>query len=456
MLCMADHLLTSLLCRQRLKEEQKLKVPDAGSGTVISEPFEEDRLRITLSAPVRRMQQKTQLFPLDVRTSSRSRLTHSLEVQLYSRKLIKLLCEELKILKEREFDLILVAENAALLHDIGNPPFGHFGEILIADFSKNAALKFSDKMSESEAEDLSFFNGNAQGLRVTATIQDLNLTLAQLSAMMKYPFLIQESDDPFFKGRAGAFLSEQPVLEAVRKWRGTKSCHPLALIVELCDDLAYTLADLEDAFDNMVLGNDLFFKFLDKLLLKLRSPRFKMELCKDKLRPYFAKSATLGVHRMREVIAGAYLNDASSAFLKNFNEVIKTGSVDLTGFESALILDELKKFESAEVYGSLHVQSLELKGASYLKTLFTSFGQLLEPDEKTFFEIINNAGGDAVLTRLARRISRRPKEVYLRALREGEFSERYLRIRLICDYISGMTDIYAAKECAILSGTEPI
>ena len=188
-----DSYLSALTCPLRQEGASGLPGADAPGAFLASEqnpvllPFEEDRLRITLCAPVRRLQQKTQVFPLDVRTSSRSRLTHSLEVQVYLRHLMQLLCRKTPPLTPYAAALTVLCENAALLHDIGNPPFGHFGECLTAKFTGKAAAERASELSESEREDLSFFNGNAQGLRLVTTIQRLNLTLGQLSAMMKYP-----------------------------------------------------------------------------------------------------------------------------------------------------------------------------------------------------------------------------------------------------------------------------
>lgn len=457
-----DSYLSALTCPLRQEGASGLPGADAPGAFLASEqnpvllPFEEDRLRITLCAPVRRLQQKTQVFPLDVRTSSRSRLTHSLEVQVYLRHLMQLLCRKTPPLTPYAAALTVLCENAALLHDIGNPPFGHFGECLTAKFTGKAAAERASELSESEREDLSFFNGNAQGLRLVTTIQRLNLTLGQLSAMMKYPQTYAEKVSGRGRGGVGVFLPEAPLLLRIRRERGTEDVNPLAFIMELCDDLAYVLADLEDAFDNRVLSYATFYAFAENLSSKLPSP-FKEGLQPSALYAAFALSPSEGMQAVRRVIATAYLEEVASHLSAHLEELLQRGEVDLSGLTAVQVVRAFKDFERHEVYESVHVESLELAGAAYLESLFRHYGVLLEENARDFYRELSGRGGSPYLRRLAHRISRRPREAYLNALRTGvPLSELYLRVRLISDYVSGMTDTYAAHEAGILEGHAPL
>ena len=161
--------------------------------------FESDRGRIINSAAVRRLQQKTQVFPLERNAAVRSRLTHSLEVQQVGRYISQLICEALvdeqnsHQLKGLERQLESIVEMSCLMHDIGNPPFGHFGEEALIDWlsenlnslyqssqatelDEDQNKKTKQTLPEAIHRDLVSFEGNAQGLRIIHSLLKLNLT----------------------------------------------------------------------------------------------------------------------------------------------------------------------------------------------------------------------------------------------------------------------------------------
>src|SRR5574344_2496813 len=188
-----------LFCSKRLRGDILSKgqtLFELSDSSFPSYGIESDRLKISMCSPLRRLQQKTQVFPLDVKAASRNRLTHSLEVQEYSRLIAFAM---VKYANKTDLKPILPAmvsclSNAALMHDIGNPPFGHFGESLIRDWLKKTVENryISSEISLVEKDDLLTFNGNAQGLRLTHTIQNLNLTLGQYASVIKVPYTIKE------------------------------------------------------------------------------------------------------------------------------------------------------------------------------------------------------------------------------------------------------------------------
>ena len=254
----SENIAAALFCPKRFREEslKKGQLLESLSKQIDSDfGLETDSYRTAMTAPVRRLQQKTQVFPLDVKASSRSRLTHSLEAQTYARLIALAIIRNCPELFARfEHQIILSVSTASVLHDIGNPPFGHFGEIVfrkwLSVITENSDIK--SELGSGEKEDLCSFNGNAQGLRLSHSIQQLNLTFGQYASFMKVPFTVSEllsgqgtgqssngvrSDYYSWAYRnAGVYLCEKCLVDKIRECRGTKNRHPFVSIVEWADD----------------------------------------------------------------------------------------------------------------------------------------------------------------------------------------------------------------------------
>ena len=250
----------------------------------INECTESNRGRIINSPAIRRLQQKTQVFPLEINAAVRSRLTHSLEVQQIARhiarKIIEKLHDESKI-KEYKLDglehaFVSTSEMASLMHDIGNPPFGHFGELALNNWMKENAKKMLKKslgkkkykkiknkeITSKITKDLTNFDGNAQGIRIVHSLQTLNLTYSQTASILKYTRCAYE-DKPkykkeftYLKKKPGYYLSEEKFVKKMcKKLKIDKGCRfPLTYIMEAADDIAYGIADLEDAVDKGIMS----------------------------------------------------------------------------------------------------------------------------------------------------------------------------------------------------------
>ena len=186
------------------------------------------RARIVQCAPVRRLQQKTQVFPLDVKASVRSRLTHSLEVQQAGRQITRAILSRLPAGQLPETPTLNLIEMACLLHDVGNPPFGHFGEAVIREWLAQTLDGLYPQVLHSEPSsqwreelcpDLLNFDGNAQSLRLVHSLQGLNLTLSQLAALIKYPRGAYELH-PDESAKAGHFFSERDLMTRLREQLG--------------------------------------------------------------------------------------------------------------------------------------------------------------------------------------------------------------------------------------------
>ncbi|HAR55814.1 MAG TPA: dGTPase, partial [Idiomarina baltica] len=197
---------------------------------------ESDRGRIINSAAVRRLQQKTQVFPLERNAAVRSRLTHSLEVQQNGRYITREIGERLKqgghfeTLTEQGFsphELFRVMEScvemACIMHDIGNPPFGHFGEAAISSWFATHNDELFANFDEPDAADikneLQSFEGNAQAIRLIHSLMGLNLTYTQIAAVLKYTRLASQpkpsKNDPlsYLGKKPGYYLAEQQLIK---------------------------------------------------------------------------------------------------------------------------------------------------------------------------------------------------------------------------------------------------
>lgn len=297
---------------------------------------EQDRLKFSLCAPLRRLQQKTQVFPLDVKAASRNRLTHSLEVAQYTRLISFAIAKKCK---QAGFVSILrpmtsCLYTAALMHDLGNPPFGHFGESLIREWLKKTVENrhISSEIAMAEKDDLLTFNGNAQGLRLSFSIQDLNLTLGQYASVIKVPYTIKELllgkgkgeagngiQGDFYSwsyANAGVFLSEKVLLDAIREECHRDTRHPFATIIEYSDDLAYVLADLEDAFDRGLIDRYVILKLCRQLDNYPELSELSKYLDTNEIEKRFLVNKTEALFYLRDVISEFYINDIATAISK--------------------------------------------------------------------------------------------------------------------------------------------
>jgi len=243
--------------------------------------FERDYDRAIFSNPVKRLQDKAQVFPLEPNDSVRTRLTHSLEVSTVAKGLAGAVAKWLlkkKILTDENSvrNIEAIAMTCGLIHDLGNPPFGHAGEMAIRDwfakkFRQDKGFFFDFRMSdkgEQLVKDFLCFEGNAQTLRLVSKLQvlrdlyGLNLTAGTFSAACKYTATSKQSDrDPFDldrpdhgKTKPGYFASENDVVRKVRKETGTGDArNPITFLVEASDDAVYSTADLTDGVKKGVL-----------------------------------------------------------------------------------------------------------------------------------------------------------------------------------------------------------
>jgi dGTPase len=229
-------------------------------------PFERDYDRTVFSTPFKRLQDKAQVFPLEEHDAVRTRLTHTMEVSCVARGLASAVAEIAKdrLTPKQGLDLRMIASTCGLMHDLGNPPFGHAGERAIVEWfeaqqttlTPNAASFAAFGGATQFASDFRLFDGNAQTQRLISRLQvlsdefGLNLTAATISASCKYTGPSHEvapHGDDAARKKHGYFASENDLMQKIREIVGSGfDRNPIAVLVEAADDIVNAAADIED------------------------------------------------------------------------------------------------------------------------------------------------------------------------------------------------------------------
>lgn len=470
----------------------------------ITRHFESDRGRIINSAAIRRLQQKTQVFPLERNAAVRSRLTHSLEVQQTGRYIAKEVLQTLKMqggglakygLDELEGAFESLIEMACLLHDVGNPPFGHFGEAAINDwFEDNLPAELVDPLVagvEDEGQraafdqlnamirqDLCHFEGNAQAIRMVHTLLQLNLSYAQVACILKYtaPAWWQGDKPAEFSvlmKKPGFYLSEREYVADLRAATDIPEHHryPLTWIMEAADDISYCIADLDDAVEKDIFNVDTLYDYLLKAWGPVKTgDAFSRtigeawkEACQKKWRTkgdqFFM---ALRVNVQNVLVSHAvrrFIDNLPAIFAGNFNHAL----LEDDGDEGRLLM-LFKTVARQQVFNHPEVEQLELQGYRVIKGLLEIYQSLMLLDYEQFTTLMNDdfLAKHPIETRLFHKLSGKHRKAYQQKMRtlivahkyERLLWERYYRSRLIQDYISGMTDLYAWDEYRRLMAVE--
>jgi dGTPase len=410
--------------------------------------FQKDFDRIVFSPAFRRLQDKTQVFPLPESDFVHTRLTHSLEVSCVGRSLGNLVGETVirrnPSLNNRftKFHFGEIVAAACLAHDIGNPPFGHSGEDAIAEYFRSGnGQKFKLKIKdEKKWTDLVKYEGNAQGFRIITKLQNpkvkggLNLTYSTLAAITKYPresFISNQNkslENKVYR-KYGFFQAEKDIFKEVADATGldcVKSrntywwCrHPLAFLVEAADDICYRVMDLEDGFRLGLIS----FKDTEELLKPLVS--------KQSLKDYRDKDEKDRIGYLRAVAINELVNELAKVFLDEEKNILKGKYEDelISEIKRTNALKRIKDISIAKIYKSRSVVEREVAGYEVL-------GGLLD----TFIDSYNDA--------FEGKISSKNKSVF--ALLPKRISDEipgdlYMRLLRIIDFVSGMTDSFAVS-----------
>lgn len=458
-----------LLSRKRLRSSTSTPDPfDKRSS------FDSDFDRVVFSSSLRRMQDKTQVFPLEAHDFIRTRLTHSTEVAAVGRALAisaaKCLQEREEVSGDHQRDWSTIVATACLLHDIGNPPFGHSGEKYIGSWFAQKLAKVGDEggtpirtragiqlelLDGQERADLTKFEGNAHAFRVATRLQTLgdpfgmNLTCGTLAALLKYPCSsVESSKESGKKSRAkfGYFKSDQKAFELVRENVGLPQFqrHPLTFLVEAADDICYSVVDIEDALKKRVLSFEAVETSLSELPSDLVTEYVNVLKDRAKLltdRGYSRSDVhQLAFQRFRALAIGKMTAACVSTFCDNF-EAILAGNFDAELTERmslAPLCGALKDLAGEYVYSSTEVVRVEESGKHVMWALLDIFYDELRtaPNSRLIRSFLPatpiNEGDDG-----------------------SNLSEPYRQAQRVADYVAGMTDTFALSLYRRLTGGLP-
>ena len=403
--------------------------------------FKRDYDRLIFSSAFRRLQNKTQVFPLPGSIFVHNRLTHSLEVASVgmsigndiSRRVIQKQ-PDLKDTLVEEIGTIVSA--ACLAHDLGNPPFGHSGEKAIQTFfSEGPGLKIKPMVSSEFWDDITHFEGNANAFRIlTHRFKGRRqggfvMTYSMLASIVKYPFASSLAGN---HGKFGFFASEAESYRKIADELGI-SCksapgeplkyarHPLVYMVEAADDICYEIMDIEDSHKLKILSfaetEHLLLSFFDEdIQQKIRQRIIDEELTDENEKVVY----------MRASVIGKLENECVAAFLAHEEEILAgtfEGSlIDHISERQKKAYKECEKISYSKIYQSKPVLDIELSGYQIMATLMEVFVEAAVNPSRFYSK------------QLLRRVSSQYDI-------ENENLEE--RIMAVLDYISGMTDIYA-------------
>ncbi len=449
--------------------------------------FEKDYHRIVGSASFRRLQDKTQVFPLDKSDFIRTRLTHSLEVSSIAKSLGQNIGENiLTYKKDPEFtvqmkeDICNILQCAGLIHDIGNPPFGHFGEEAIRKWFQIHLPKIEyqgqsvhDTLTPQMREDLYHFEGNAQALRLVSKLHFLvdhngmNLTYALLNTIIKYPVSSLEIDKTtgnIKDKKMGYYFADQEIFEDIQKATGTKGRrHPLTFVLEAADDIAYKTADIEDAF---VKGFLSYHTLREELKVLKKSEQLDKDSDSTRIDPLeildrqYEKGLRDGVANLEEYavknwivrIQGFIINSATFGFTSHYNEIMAGEyKYDLFhGTYAEKLMDMLGDLAYRRVFSTNAIYKLEVKESvilNHLLGLFVETCLKYDTDERM----------DALDVRVLSFVSDNYINIYKhKSAGKSEAEKLYLKLLLVTDHICGMTDSYAMRLYQEIQGVAEI
>jgi dGTPase len=439
-------------------------VTASGSAAEARTEAERDYDRIMFSTPVRRLADKTQVFPLERNDSVRNRLTHSFEVSNLARSVGTTLAFNRDIAKDvpdSKRNIPAICAAIGLVHDLGNPPFGHQGEAAIQKwFADNPRIL--DGLTPQQRADFQRFEGNAQAFRLVTRLQLLNdgygldLSYATLAAMMKYPTASNALDKKVAaKKKHGFFYSEAEIAKTVLQKTGLTLGirHPLAHVMEACDDIAYVVFDAEDAIKKGLASvSDLFACLkheggddeLIKSVLETSEEKHRKYRARGDLSP--AELNDVSMQRFRVEAVGAMIRAVTSLFVEKEAELL-SGSVSdplISVSKAEKLRETLKNFSMKHAYTHKSVLCVELTGFNVITDLMDMLWCAVSDREESSDP---QSKRNHPFTRL---VYSRISENYRRAFENpiGDAAAlplRYRECQLVTDMIAGMTDSFAVE-----------
>lgn len=444
--------------------------------------FESDFGRVAFSSAIRRMHDKAQVMPLTTGDSVHTRLTHSIEVMSIAYSLGISLCRDQDFIEvygkdkamklERTIPMIL--KTAAFIHDIGNPPFGHFGETIIQNYFKEYLKKRI--VTDKQALDFTCFDGNAEGFRILTRLQyigdlsGLNLTYATLAAYSKYPN--DNKPDKSYIGRKkhGVFTSESDIfnnmVEAcyMRTEDNKIKRHPLSFLVEAADSISYSIMDIEDGLTMGWYSFDYIIESLDRYLKK-ETDNQDYSILKVIGLDFDKKGIDKNDEKrkmcdFRVAITRYLVNLAISKFKTNLEKIDKGEYSKELIEDGDMVSKALQDFAAKNIFPRYEIEQIELTGNSVIKGLLNILLDCAFNQDKKFRNHLKS-----VISKTFLKVAKREENVNDIPPTEYKFFSNeeiasfdienlspYSKLRTIIDLISGMTDRYAVSMYQKLSG----
>lgn len=407
--------------------------------------FERDFDRMIFSSPFRRLQNKTQVFPLPGSIFVHNRLTHSLEVASVGRSMANAVALELKRRYSSQpwvskLDWIgdIVAA-ACLCHDIGNPPFGHSGEKTISTyFSEGPGAELRTKLSKREWADLTNFEGNANSFRVLThqfsgrRLGGFAMTYSTLASIVKYPHTSVHAGE---KGKFGFFASEEEIYRTIAEELGIPESepgkfrrHPLVYIVEAADDICYQIMDIEDAHKLGIISTELTISLMLSYFDGAERSHITSNLG-------MIRDPNEQVAYLRSKVIGALVNDCARVFVANESKILAgTFSGSLIAHLSPRLSDGYARCSQTAwqyIYCASDVVDVEIAGNRIITYLMEELLEaVLNPDKNR-----------------SRLILAKIPQQY-----DTHNATLYGKIQSALDHISAMTDVYALDLFRKLNG----
>lgn len=444
--------------------------------------FESDFGRVAFSSAIRRMHDKAQVMPLTTGDSVHTRLTHSIEVVSIAYSLGISLCRDKDFIEvygkeeamELERTIPMILKTAAFVHDIGNPPFGHFGEAVIQNYFKEYLKKRI--VTDKQALDFTCFDGNAEGFRILTRLQyigdlsGLNLTYATLAAYSKYPN--DNIPDKSYIGRKkhGVFTSESDIFNKMveachmRTEDNKIKRHPLSFLVEAADSISYSIMDIEDGLTMGWYSFDYIIKYLDDYLIK-KTNNQDSSILKTIGLDFDKKGIDKNDEKrkmcdFRVAITRYLVSLAISKFKTNLENIDKGEYTKELIEDGDMVSKALQDFAAKNIFPQYEIEQIELTGNSVIRGLLNILLDCAFNQDKKFRNHLKS-----VISKTFLKVAKREENIKKTSPTEYEFFSKeeiaaldieelspYSKLRTIVDLISGMTDRYAVSMYQRLSG----
>ena len=431
---------------QKLISDRRLGLEQLhDSNHQIRSEFQRDYDRMIFSSPFRRLQNKTQVFPLPGSVFVHNRLTHSLEVSSVGRSMAReaILRMANHNLSLRDIELIQhipdIVATACLCHDLGNPPFGHSGEKTISSwFSEGPGAFLKDDLTPQQWTDLINFEGNANSFRllthqfVGRRLGGFAMTYSTLGTLVKYPWT---STHAGIKGKFGFFESEEGIYRSIAEWLdipeispGVFARHPLVYLMEAADDICYQIMDIEDAHRLGILSTTEASEYLLNFFDDIR---------KDKLSrgAGYLDDPNEKISYLRSNVIGKLVANCAETFVDHLPEIMDGQKTDpLVSLVSQKLADayrECSDLAYSKIYCAPYVVDVDLAGHRILSYLLNVLMEAVLHPEKNYSKLL---------------LSKMPKQYDISS------STLYGRLQAVLDHLSGMTDVYALDLFRKLNG----